>query len=214
MKLNSWTIAILLLVGAATVLVVRLRQTGLSARTQPYAIEMLAAKLIRHWSVPVASRKLTNSLPGNAETLEHGRDHWADHCATCHANNGSGDTSMGRNLYPRAPDMRTAETQSLTDGELYYIVRNGVPMTGMPAWGDPTLGNSDSETWALVAFIRHLPNLTFGEQAVMEKLNPKSSMEREEEREEEDFLNGKTVKEEQHDRYSDVEGLKLPTVLG
>jgi len=200
MKLNSWIIAIFLLVGATTVLLVRLRQTGLSARTPPYAFEMLTAQLIRHWSVPVASRKLINPLPSNAETLERGRDHWADHCATCHANNGSGDTEMGRNLYPRAPDMRRSETQSLTDGELYYIVRNGIPMTGMPAWGNPTLGNSDSETWTLVAFIRHLPNLTFGEQVVMEKLNPKSSMEREEEQEEEDFLNGKTIKEEKHDR--------------
>jgi mono/diheme cytochrome c family protein len=197
-KLNSWIIAIFLIVGATMILAVRLRQTGLSARTPPYAFEMLTARQVRHWGVPIPSRKLTNPLPGNAETLEHGRDHWADHCATCHANNGSGDTKMGRNLYPRAPDMRTAETQSLTDGELYYIVRNGVPMTGMPAWGDPTLGNSDSETWALVAFIRHLPTVTLGEVSAMEKLNPKGAMERREEQEEEDFLNGKTTMEEKH----------------
>jgi len=199
MKAHSWIIAVFLLVGAMTVLAVRLRQTGLSARTPPYAFEMLTARQVRHWSVPIASRKLTNPLSANAKTLERGRDHWADHCAICHANNGGGDTEMGRNLYPRAPDMRRAETQALTDGELYYIIRNGIPMTGMPAWGDPTLGNSDSESWVLVAFIRHLPNLTFDEQAVMEKLNPKSSMEREEEQEEEDFLNGKTIKEEKHD---------------
>jgi hypothetical protein len=58
----------------------------------------------------------------------------------CHANNGSGETEIGRNLYPKAPDMRQTKTQSLSDGELYYIIRNGVPMTGMPAWGDPSLG--------------------------------------------------------------------------
>jgi hypothetical protein len=86
--------------------------------------------------------------------------------------------------------MRNAETQSLSDGELYYIIRNGVPLTGMPAWGDPNLGNSDSQTWALVSFIRHLPTLTPAEVAGMQKLNPKSATEREEEQEEEDFLNG------------------------
>jgi hypothetical protein len=86
--------------------------------------------------------------------------------------------------------MRNAETQSLSDGELYYIIRNGVPLTGMPAWGDPRLGNSDSQTWALVSFIRHLPTLTPAEVAGMQKLNPKSATEREEEQEEEDFLNG------------------------
>ncbi len=42
---------------------------------------------------------------------------------------------MGRNMYPPAPDMRLAETQQMTDGELFYIIQNGVRLTGMPAWG-------------------------------------------------------------------------------
>jgi hypothetical protein len=49
----------------------------------------------------------------------------------------SGETEIGKNLYPKAPDMRQRETQSLTDGELYYTIRNGVRMTGVPAWGKP-----------------------------------------------------------------------------
>jgi len=198
MRARAWVIAIVVVIAGLMMLALRLRQTGLSARTPPYALEVLTAKEIRHWAVPAASRNLTNPVAPSAETLEHGRDHWADHCAGCHANNGSGDTEMGRNLYPRAPDMRSAETQSLTDGELYYMIRNGVPMTGMPAWGDPRLGNSDSETWMLVSFIRHLPKLTPGEELEMEKLNPKSAMEREEEQQEEDFLNGKPSMEEKH----------------
>jgi cytochrome c len=64
-------------------------------------------------------------MPANAQMLEHGRNHWADHCATCHANNGSGETEIGRSLYLKAPDMRGAETQSLSGGELYFIIRNG-----------------------------------------------------------------------------------------
>jgi mono/diheme cytochrome c family protein len=189
-KTGMWTIAILLVITSAILFALRLRQTGLSTRTPPGPFERLAAKQIRRWLVPIRMRKETNPLAANAETLKQGMDHWADHCATCHANNGSGDTEMGRNFYPPAPDMRNAETQSLSDGELYYIIRNGVPLTGMPAWGDPRLGNSDSQTWALVSFIRHLPTLTPGEVAGMQKLNPKSATEREEEQEEEDFLNG------------------------
>jgi len=180
----------LLVIVAAIVTAFRLRQTGLSTRKSPGPLESFASKQIRAWLVPATARNTTNPLPANAELLKQGMDHWADHCATCHANNGSGDTEMGRNFYPPAPDMRTAETQSLSDGELYYIIRNGVPLTGMPAWGDPSLGNSDSQTWALVSFIRHLPALTPGEVAAMQKLNPKSAAEREEEQEEEDFLNG------------------------
>ena len=102
------------------------------------------------------------------------------------------ETAIGKNLYPKTPDMRGPETQSLSDGELYYIIRNGVRMTGMPAWGNAEDGDHDHETWMLVLFIRHLPQLTADEERAMEKLNPKSAAEREEEQEEEDFLNGKT----------------------
>jgi hypothetical protein len=95
--------------------------------------------------------------------------------------------------------MRGPETQSLSDGELYYIIRNGVRMTGMPGWGKAEDGDFDHETWMLVAFIRHLPQLGAGEGRAMEKFNPKSAAEREEEQTEEDFLNGKTPKEATHE---------------
>jgi len=197
-KLRSWSIAIVVGLALLWILGLRLRQAGLSARGQPSALEAFVARKVRLWLVPDAARKLVNPVPANAETLQHGKEHWADHCATCHANNGSGETEMGRNLYPRAPDMRTAATQSLSDGELYYIIRNGVPLTGMPAWGDPQLGNGDTQTWILVSFIRHLPALTPEEVAAMEKLNPKTAAERAEEQAEEEFLSGGSPTTEQH----------------
>jgi hypothetical protein len=87
--------------------------------------------------------------------------------------------------------MRRSGTQSLRDGELYYIIRNGVRMTGMPGWGNPEDGDHNHETWTLVLFIRHLPQLTTDDQRAMEKLNPKSAAEREVEQEENAFLSGK-----------------------
>ena len=99
---------------------------------------------------------------------------------------------MGRNLYPRAPDMTLAATQALSDGELYSIIENGIRLTGMPAWGKGEPGKHDSwDSWALVAFIRHLPRLTPEELTEMKKLNPVSSREMNEAKEEEDFLRGK-----------------------
>ena len=94
---------------------------------------------------------------------------------------------MGRNFFPRTPDMRAAATQQLSDGELYYIIHNGVRWTGMPAWGD---AGNDSDSWKLVLFIRHLPQLTPAELQDMERFNPMSMAEQEEQKEEEDFLNG------------------------
>ena len=67
--------------------------------------------------------------------------------------------------------MRLAATQQLSDGELYYIIHNGVRWTGMPAWGEPGNDN-DQDSWKLVLFMRHLPNLTAGEIRDMERFNP------------------------------------------
>lgn len=197
-KVRWGGVAILLVIALVWFAVARIRRNGLSARSQPSSFETSAARKARSWLIPVGARKLTNPMPVTAETLQDGMSHWADHCATCHANDGSGDTEMGRNLYPKAPDMRAPATQSLSDGELYYIIRNGVPLTGMPAWGDAQLGDADEQSWMLVAFIRHLPSLTTQEAATMEKLNPKSAAERAEEQEEEEFLKGGSPAPSQH----------------
>ena len=195
-----WTIvaAVAIVVGAG-IYSIRLIQYGFSAREKSSSLEAFLVRKARRWAIPSKAKHLKNPMPSNAEMLEHGRNHWADHCATCHANNGSGETEMGRNLYPKAPDMRGPATQSLSDGELYYIIFNGVRMTGMPAWGKAEDGDFDNETWMLVAFIRHLPQLSAEEGRAMEKFNPKSAAEREEEQTEEDFLNGKTPKEATHE---------------
>jgi len=165
---------------------------GFSTRDRPGVIEALIARRARRWAIPARAKNLKNPIPATPDMVLHGRNHWADHCASCHANNGSGDTEIGRSLYQPAPDMRQRDTHSLSDGELYAIIRNGVRFTGMPAWRKPEDGDSDSETWMLVLFVRHLPHLTPEEEGAMQKLNPKSAAEREEEQQEEDFLNGKT----------------------
>jgi len=116
-------------------------------------------------------------------------EHFADHCATCHANDGSGNVETGRGLFPPAPDMRQSATQNLSDGELFYIIEHGVRFTGMPAWGTGTVAGEES-SWHLVNFIRHLPHLTEGEVEAMTKLNPRSPDELRQEIEEERFLAG------------------------
>ncbi len=95
---------------------------------------------------------------------------------------------MGKRTYPPAPDMRRPETQQMSDGALFYIIQNGVRMTAMPAWG--ASAHDELDSWKLVRFIRHLPDLTFEEKKAMEKLNPKGPDDRKEEEEEEKFLRG------------------------
>lgn len=161
---------------------------GFSARDEPSALEAALARVARTASIPERTKSLKNPLVPTDAVLAEARAHWADHCASCHANNGSGDTQLGRNMYPRAPDMRKAGTQELTDGELYGIIQNGIRLTGMPAWGQP--GDNDLQSWSLVAFIRHLPWLTPAEEEEMKALNPKSVHEMQEREQEDAFLNG------------------------
>lgn len=186
-----WILLLLAAFTALALILLRVRRDGFSTRNQPSALETFAARQVRHWSMPPSMRDVKNPVPDTPENLEAASHHWADHCATCHANNGSGDTPIGKNLYPKAPDMRQSETQSMTDGELYYTIRNGVRLTGMPAWGDPDAGVNDKESWMLVSFIRHLPKMTPEEETGMKKFNPKTAEERDEESAEEEFLEGK-----------------------
>ncbi len=125
----------------------RLIEHGLSARDQPTSVEDLVAGRLRRAAIPARAKALKNPTPATAELLMQGRNHWADHCATCHANNGSGETEMGKNLYPKAPDMRQSETQSLSDAELYYVIRNGVRQST----------SCDADYGSQIAVGHHLP---------------------------------------------------------
>jgi mono/diheme cytochrome c family protein len=122
--------------GAATFGWMTIRR-GFSSRDNPSAMEAYTAKTARKLAIPASDRDAKNPFVPTAEVLSEARAHFADHCATCHGNDGSGKTEIGHNLYPKAPDMRRPETQSLTDGEIYNIIHNGIRLTGMPAWGVP-----------------------------------------------------------------------------
>ena len=176
-------IAVLIVVGGIALT----SMNGLSTRSQPSAVEGVLARLARRWTIPRGARSTVNPIPFSAETWADARAHFADHCASCHANDGSGRTTIGQNLYPKAPDMRLPPTQQLSDGELYWTIANGVRLTGMPAFGS---GADDTDTWKLVHFIRRLNQLSPEQLKDMEALNPRSPAEIEEERADQQFLAG------------------------
>ena len=162
---------------------------GLSTRVAPTAVEESIALTMRKLATPRSVRAATNPVEPSAEVLEEGLAHFADHCATCHANSGSGDTEMGRSFYPPAPDMRAARTQALSDGELFAIIEHGIRLTGMPAWGTGT-PEGERGSWGLVHFVRRLPSLTADDVARMESMNPTSPQTFREEEEARRFLAG------------------------
>ncbi len=188
---SGWLFASAALVVVAALVVgsiAMFRTDGFSARAEPSVAERLLAGAARRWAVPRAARNAVNPVAFSAEVWSESSAHFADHCASCHANDGSGQTEMGQNLYPKAPDMRQAATQMLADGEIYWIIANGIRLTGMPAWGRG--GPDDTDTWKLVHFIRRLKDLSPEAIKAMRALNPKSRHEFEEEQSDERFLAG------------------------
>ena len=186
--MSRWSkLAVVALILGAGVLWYSVIRPCCGARVTPSSLEAAVARRLRSLSIPLADRDRKNPFVSSPELLKESAAHFADHCATCHSNDGSGNTEMGHNFYPPVPDLRLAATQQLTDGEIFYIIQNGVRWTGMPAWGDPS---HDEDSWKLVLFIRHLPKLSQDELRDMQRFNPRSPAELEEEKEEQEFLKG------------------------
>ena len=185
--LSGAVVAVLLLLGSAA-LYLRQAAHGFGVRAQPTRMETVLARTALHAAMPADLRDRANPVAASGESLHAGMAHFADHCAVCHANNGSGETMLGGSMYPRPPDMRLPATQRKPDGELFSIIENGIRMSGMPAFGGN--GASEDESWKLVVFLRHLPALTPAEEQEMQHLNPQSPAEMKEQKQEDDFLNG------------------------
>ncbi len=143
---------------------------GFSALARPTAMEAMMARMARALALPSGVNQARDPVPPTPMNLEMASEHFAAHCAICHNNNGDGLTDLGRDLYPKPPNLRGSNTQHKSDGALFYSIRNGIRMSGMPAWPD----DSDQEIWALVTLIRHLPQQTAAERAAMKPYNPKT----------------------------------------
>ena len=163
MRKNATVAFILLALGIAAALWIR--SHGFSAREKPAAFEEFLARRARRLAMEPGAKNLKNPTEATPLAIAEARDHYADHCAVCHGNRGDGQTQINEGLYPPAPDMRKSGTQELSDGELFYIIKNGVRFTGMPGWG-----GSDEDNWSLVLFIRHLPELTDQEVEFMKEV--------------------------------------------
>lgn len=187
LRIATISIALVGLIALGGWLYMRMAMQGLSARARPSRTEEMLAEFARKTAMPPSARDLKNPIAYSAPVQQEALAHFADHCAVCHSNNGDGQTMFGKGLYPKPPDLRTGHTQAMTDGELFYVIENGIRMSGMPAFGGE---DSAEASWKLVLFIRHLPRLTTTEEAQMEALNPKGPDEMKEEKDEDQFLNG------------------------
>jgi mono/diheme cytochrome c family protein len=164
----------MMLAVAAAGAVAFVKTTGLTSQPDPWPLETRLARALRALAVPEDIKTMKNPVTVSPEAIAAGRRHFAGYCSPCHGNDGGGQgTSYGRGFFPKAPDMRLAATQSLTDGELFYVIENGVRFTGMPAFGTGTADpKGETLVWQLVHFIRRLPSIDAEELEEMKSLNP------------------------------------------
>jgi predicted CXXCH cytochrome family protein len=147
------------LIGAAAFI-----HRGFRATNHYLPLETVVARTARDFSIPGAAKDEKNPLDATPQNIQDGRDMFLAKCQTCHNHDGSGLSTVGQSLYPRVPDLRASATQNLTDGEIHYIIANGVQLTGMPAWDNPREVQKQ-DTWKLVLYVRSLRPLTQTEQA-------------------------------------------------
>ena len=155
-------LAVLALIIVAAAIFYRAILPGLSvARQEPSKLETeVATYLLRH-SVPASAKAMANPLGAHPDpaAVAAGRELFTKKCETCHAYDGGGRTEIGGNAFPRAPVLRTLVT-GVSDGEIFYHIRNGIRNTAMPAWNFP-----DGQVWQLVSYIRNLPMVASHEPA-------------------------------------------------
>src|ERR1700733_11292355 len=129
---------------------------GSSAREDAPALEANVAQWLLHYTVPASFRAMKNPLILKLArpTPRGGNEMYTKKCEICHAYDGGGKTEIGSGQYPRPPDLRGADVQRMSDGELFYHLKNGIRHTGMPAWTLP-----DRKLWQVTAYLRHLPQV-------------------------------------------------------
>ncbi len=151
----AFALVVLVVIALAGAAVWRSVVPGLSsARGDPPAIEVSVATLLLRASVPAEDKARTNPLGGDPADIAAGQDIFRQKCEVCHGYDGSGKTDIGAGEYPRPPALRSMNIMALTDGEIFYHIRNGIRNTGMPAWSMP-----DGQVWQLVTYLRHLPKV-------------------------------------------------------
>ncbi|TAK99130.1 MAG: cytochrome c [Rhodospirillaceae bacterium] len=117
-------------------------------------IEVARDRSIRAHAADIAT---PSTLQDQARVVM-GTEHYAAHCAVCHGAPGVPKDDIAEGLYPQPADLAKV-VKGYSPAELFWILKNGIKMSGMPAWSDHT----DDELWATVAFLEKLPTMTPGE---------------------------------------------------
>jgi len=153
--MKRWILVVLIALAlAGALLIVGLTQIKLDALQEPDHLETVLAMGAKHFLVRWNSREGIPAAPKNLQTsVEEGDKLYATDCSMCHGSDGHTATDAGRWMYPRASDLTSPSVQHYSDRELFWIVKNGIRLSGMPAFGKV---ESNEHIWNLVHYVRTL----------------------------------------------------------
>jgi mono/diheme cytochrome c family protein len=154
----------ILIVFGAAFLIAATGSFNVSATASVGKLERRITAFTLERSVARRAPKQKNPFAASPEVLKAGLAHFKENCVMCHGAPGVPESEAGMGLNPAAPDLTLPAIQKMSDGELYWIVGNGIRMTGMPAF---SLTHKPDEVWKIVAFVRHLPEISADEQKVL-----------------------------------------------
>jgi len=156
---SKWTIpltvaATLLVVILVPLLVLATGVIDMGADTKPGFVERNLAPWAVDRSLDRRASDQKNPYADDPKSIAEGLEHYHMDCVMCHGAPGVDPFDLAKGLNPSAPSLNDTD---LSDGELFWVIKHGIRMTPMPAFG-PT--HSDDDIWKIAAFIRHLPHLT------------------------------------------------------
>jgi cytochrome c553 len=148
------TVGVGVLVPLAAIIATATSLFMLSALPEPGRTETFVATRAKHFLV--RRKAFHQPLPSKRPAPRKARDSFGTECGACHGNSGHSPTDAGRWMYPRAADLTSRDAQSYSDQELFWIIKNGIRLSGMPAFGKV---ESDDHIWDLVFYVRALPKV-------------------------------------------------------
>jgi mono/diheme cytochrome c family protein len=162
--INIAILTALAVIAGSILVVLVLPAMNWSATRTPGQLEgRLASYVTSRWIRRNADER-RNPFPPTPENLKAGQDDFDEHCSGCHGLTGNGENRLEADFYPPVVKL-TGDTQKWSDAELYFIVANGICMTGMPGFGKK---HAPKEIWGLILWVRHLAQLNPQEKAAIE----------------------------------------------
>lgn len=121
--------------------------------TLTWLFDLSASAHEGHRHAPASAKKLKNPLTATEENIEAGRNLFNRNCASCHAEDGKAKTDVAAGMKVKPTDLTGHETHGITDGEIYWVITNGIKTSGMPGLNTKTKPN---ERWQMALYVKHL----------------------------------------------------------